>query len=116
MTGLPKPLATDAVQVAHDPVSRSLLVKPAEGAGYVGHLWGRGHEALLADDGSRISNLPSVWASGVRGKPVRDGWLRFTFQHDEAAYKALVGASELGAIVTVDREVGRILAVRFRSR
>jgi len=116
VTGLPKPLATDAVRVAHDAVSRSLLVKPAKGAGYVAHLWRRGPEAMLADDGRRMPSLPSVWASGVRGEPVRDGWLRFTFRHDEAAYKALVGASELGAIVTVDREAGRILAVRFRSR
>jgi len=41
--------------------------------------------------------------------------MRFTFR-DDAAYRELAGASELGAIVTVVREAGRILGGRFRRR
>jgi hypothetical protein len=47
---------------------------------------------------------------------VRDGWLRFTFRHDEAAYKELAAAADRGAIVTVDKSTGLILGVRFRGR
>ena len=65
--------------------------------------------------------IQTVYASGggryqvARGEPVRDGWLRFSFR-DDAAYKDLASAPELAAIVTVDREAGRILGVRFLGR
>ena len=120
MTGVPKPLATSAVQVAHDPVTRALMVRPAPGAGWAGSLWRKGHAAWTAAVKSgRYSEAPSVYASGAgregpRGEPVRDGWLRFTIR-DERAYQELTSAPDLRAIVTVDRETAQILGVRFRS-
>jgi hypothetical protein len=42
---------------------------------------------------------------------VRDGWLRF--QLSDADYRKLVNTPDLSAIVTVDREAGRILGVKF---
>jgi hypothetical protein len=44
---------------------------------------------------------------------VRDGWLRFKLS--DADYLQLASES-LAAIVTVDREAGRILGVKFRGR
>jgi hypothetical protein len=81
-------------------------VKPAQAVGYASLLWRQGHRAL------------TVWASGAgryeiaRGEPVRDGWLRFKLS--DADYRQLAGES-LSAIVTVDREAGRILGVKFRG-
>ena len=97
MTRLPIPLAGDGV-VTHNPVSRSLLVK-AKAGDRVWPLWRRGHQALLSDSGS-FYGPPSVYACGAgryqvaRGEPVRDGWLRFAFRHDEAAYKELAAAAD----------------------
>ena len=50
----------------------------------------------------------------AKGEPVRDGWLRF--QLSDADYRKLAATPDLGAIVTVDRQAGRILGVRFRGR
>src|SRR5215217_9759639 len=97
------------------------MVRPAPGAGWAGSLWRKGHAAWTAAVKSgRYSEAPSVYASGAgregpRGEPVRDGWLRFTIR-DERAYQELTSAPELGAIVTVDKDSGRILAVRFLGR
>jgi hypothetical protein len=119
MTGkLPQPLATAAVRVAHDPVTRSLFVKPAPDAGYAGFLFGEGHRALTAaQEAGRV--VDSVWGSGsgrdIPGEPVRDGWLRFKFYGDDPAYKKLANTPDLGAIVVVDRGTRRILRVRFRG-
>jgi hypothetical protein len=69
-------------------------------------LWRRGHaEMLAAEESGRYPSAPTVYASGVgrtsvRGEPVRDGWLRFTFRDGDAAYPMLASAPELGAIVT----------------
>jgi hypothetical protein len=50
----------------------------------------------------------------ARGELVRDGWLRF--QSSDADYRKLVNTPDLWAIVTVDREAGRILGVKFLGR
>jgi len=116
---LPKPLAGDGV-VTHDPVTRSLLVKAKTGDP-VWPLWRQGHQALLDGNRSgRYSGVPTVYASGAgrrdaaAGEAVGDGWLRFKI-HDDAAYRELANALDLSAIVTVDKQAGRILAVRFRQ-
>jgi len=118
MATLPKPFAGDC-QVAHDPVSASLLVKPVKGAGYAGLLWREGHAALMAaeEDGHYPSS--TVWGSAgggrdIAGEPVLDGWLRFKFRDDDPAYKKLASTPDLGAIVVVDRATRRILRVRFQ--
>lgn len=49
-----------------------------------------------------------------RGEPVQDGWLRFKV--NDQVYRELTTVMNLGAIVTVDREAGRILGVRFLNR
>jgi hypothetical protein len=62
----------------------------------------------------------SVWGHApgrrdiARGEPVRDGWLRFKV--DDATYRQLAGGDGLAAIVTVDRQAGQILSVRFLGR
>jgi hypothetical protein len=109
---LPQPLAVDG-QVTHDPTTRSLLVK-ASGVGAT--YWRRGHAAMLkAEEAGRYS--ATVWAHApgrreiARGEPVRDGWLKFRV--DDSTYRQLAGAPDLSAIVTVDRQAGQILGVRF---
>jgi hypothetical protein len=100
-----------------DPVSQSLLVK-AKG-GYAANLWRKGHAAMMEEADGRYG-APVVWAHGAgrreiaRGEPVRGGWLRF--QLSDADYRKLVNTPDLSAIVTVDREAGRILGVKFRGR
>jgi hypothetical protein len=114
---VPKPLACDS-QVTFDPATRSLLVK-ASGVGAI--YWRRGHAKLVAagESGSYYEATPTVWAHApgrrdiARGEAVRDGWLRFKV--DDATYRQLAG-SDLSAIVTVDREAGQILGVRFKRR
>lgn len=50
MTQLPQPLSVTG-RVTHDPVTRSLLAKPAEsGLGWL--IWQQGHRAMMQDDGS----------------------------------------------------------------
>lgn len=116
---VPQPMAVDG-QVAHDPTSRSLLVKAK--AGYSVFFWRRGHQAMLAAiESGRYYDAPTVWVHSARhreiarGVPEQDAWLRFRFRHDDPAYEELAAASTLGAIVTVDR-AGAILGVRFRNR
>jgi hypothetical protein len=76
---------------------------------------------VAAEEAGRYG-APSVWAHSAgrreiaRGEPVRDGWLRFGFRADDPVYRELVNGPALGAIVTVDREAGHILGVRFRSQ
>jgi hypothetical protein len=73
---------------------------------------------MLAEESGRYG-ARSVWAHApgrrdiARGEPLRDGWLRFKV--DDATYRQLAGEG-LSAIVTVDREAGHILGVRFRGR
>ena len=112
---VPQPLACDG-QVTFDPATRSLLVK-ASGVGAI--YWRRGHAKLVAAQapGSFEDYLrapPDVVAHGARGEPVRDGWLRFKV--DDATYREVAGAPDLGAIVTVDQAAGQIMNVRFRRR
>jgi hypothetical protein len=63
-----------------------------------------------------VSGPPAVYARVAgrgevgRGEPVRDGWLRF--QVDDADYRALAREG-VSAIITVDKQVGHILSVRF---
>lgn len=110
---LPDPLAGDGV-VTYDPVSRSLLVKAKPGD-RVWPLWQRGHRAWVAAvQSGRYLEAPAVYASGARGEAVRDGWVRFTLR-DDAAYRELVSAPALSAIVTVDRKSSAILSVKFRT-
>jgi hypothetical protein len=111
---LPQPLSVTG-QVTFDPVTRSLLAKPAEtGLGWL--IWQRGHRALMEDAGG-VNGPQPVFARvagkgdiGRRGQPVRDQWLRF--QLDDADYRALAREG-VSAICTVDRQSGNILAVRF---
>ena len=48
------------------------------------------------------------------GEPVRDGWLRFKLS--DADYRQLSSTPDLAAIVTVDRQAGQILGVKFLGR
>jgi hypothetical protein len=111
---LPQPLSVTG-QVTFDPVTRSLLAKPAE-AGLGSLLWRRGHEALMQNDGSIGGPSPVFARLGGRdvgrGEAVRDQWLRF--QLGDADYRQLAGEG-LSAIATVDRRTGHILGVRFLS-
>ena len=98
------------------------MVKPAE-PGYAVHLFRLGHRALTeAEEAGGRRGAPTVWASGAgryeiaRGAPVRDGWLRFTFRHGDAAYKELASMSGLAAIATVDCATGRIMGAKFLGR
>jgi len=113
---VPAPLACDG-ETAHDPVSRSVLVKVS---GFGASFWRRGHAALLAAEESGrywdardvVAHAPGRREIG-RGEPVDGGWLRFTLSDSD--YRQLAGEG-LSAIVTVDKEAGRILGVKFRNR
>jgi hypothetical protein len=115
---VPAPLACDG-ETAHDPVSRSVLVKVS---GFGASFWRRGHRAMVeADESGRYWDARTVWAHSAgrreiaRGEPVRDGWLRFKLS--DADYRQLAGMPDLSAIATVDRATGRIMGVKFaRSR
>jgi hypothetical protein len=116
VAAVPAPLAVDGV-VTHDPASRSLSVKVS---GLGATFWRRGHAALLAaEEAGRYYAAATVWAHGAgrreiaRGEPVRDGWLRFKLS--DADYRKLAGDG-LSAIVSVDREAGQILGVKFLGR
>jgi hypothetical protein len=99
--------------MTHSPTYRPSLTCPFTRLSLRGWLWRRGHAAWVAAvQSGRYLDAPTVYASGARGEPVRDGWLRFTFR-DNAAYRELVSAPALSAIVTVDRTSSAILGVRF---
>jgi hypothetical protein len=72
-----------------------------------------------AEETGRYWGAPAVSAHApgrrnlARGEPVRDGWLRF--QLSDADYRQLAG-EDLGGIVTVDRQAGQILGVKFLGR
>jgi hypothetical protein len=111
---VPAPLACDGV-TAHDPVSRSVLVKVS---GFGASFWRRGHQRMVElVEAGRYWDVPTVYASAAgrgevaRGEAVRDGWLRFKLS--DADYRQLVGR---GVIVTVDTGSSAILGVRFRNR
>ena len=89
MTGsLTKPLAARG-EVAVDPVERTLMVKPAKGAGWAGLLWRRGHQQMVEQAGS--FGEPVVMAHGVgRGTAEMDGWLRF--RPDPATFRRLTAS------------------------
>ena len=114
---VPQPLACDGV-TTHDPTTRSVLVKVS---GFGASFWRRGHRAMVAaEEAGRYWCAPPVYAHApgrreiAKGEPVRDGWLRF--QLSDADYRKLAATPDLGAIVAVDRQAGRILGVRFRGR
>jgi hypothetical protein len=110
---LPQPLSVTG-QVTFDPVTQSLLTKPAE-TGLGSLLWRQGYQAMMRDDGS-FGGPPAVYARVAgrgdvgRGEAVRDQWLRF--QLDDPVYRQLAREG-VSAICTVDRQTGNILAVRF---
>jgi hypothetical protein len=117
VAAVPAPLACDA-QVTYDPATRSMSVKVS---GVGSSFWRRGHAAMMAaEEAGRYYSAPTVWAHGAgrreiaRGEPVRDGWLRFKLS--DADYRRLSSAPDLAAVVTVDRQAGRILGVRFLGR
>jgi hypothetical protein len=111
---LPQPLSTTG-QVTFDPVTRSVLVRPAE-PGLAWLIWRQGHQAMLDDAGSFNGPRPVYARLGNRdvgrGEAVRDGWLRFQLDND-ADYQHLARQEGVHAILTVDKRVGTILAVRF---
>ena len=113
---LPQPLAADG-QVSVDPVSRPLLVKPAQ-SGHASLLWRQGHAAMVQAEGT--IGEPVMFASAPgrpnvgRGEPITDGWLRFKLSR--ADYRKLAGEPNLSAIVVVDRQAGQILGVKFLGR
>jgi hypothetical protein len=113
---VPAPLACDG-ETAHDPVSRSLLVKVS---GVGASFWRRGHAAMMQAEEAGHYGPRSVWAHApgrrdiARGEPVRDGWLRFKLS--DADYRQLSRTPDLAAIVTVDRQAGQILGVKFLGR
>jgi predicted pyridoxine 5'-phosphate oxidase superfamily flavin-nucleotide-binding protein len=47
---------------------------------------------------------------------VATGTARTTLKSEEPDYRKLVNTPDLAAIVTVDKDAGRILGVRFRNR
>lgn len=109
---LPQPLSATG-EVTFDPVTRSLLARPAE-TGLAWLIWQQGHQAMIRDDGS-ISGPRAVYArlghrDVGRGEAVRDQWLRF--QLNDADYRMLAREG-VHAICTVDRQTGNILGVRF---
>lgn len=116
MAAVPAPLACDG-QVTFDPATRSLSVKVS---GFGGTFWRRGHAALMAAEEASRYGPRSVWAHApgrrdiARGEPVRDGWLRFKLS--DADYRQLSRTPDLAAIVTIDRQAGQILGVKFLGR
>jgi len=91
MATLPWPLATDSVQVAHDPVTRSLLVRPARGAGYAGVLWREGYAALTADGTGRV--VERVWGSAGGGRDIAgDLWVAIGCGSDSALMTRFTGS------------------------
>jgi hypothetical protein len=59
----------------------------------------------------RFGSIARVGRRDVgRGEAVRDGWLRF--QLDDADYRQLAREG-VSAIITVDKQVGTILSIRF---
>lgn len=114
---VPAPLACDG-ETAHDPVSRSLLVKVS---GFGASFWRRGHAAMaVAEEAGRYGGAPSVYAHApdrreiARGEPVQDGWLRFQLR--DADYRQLAGDPDVHAIAVVDRKTSRIMGVKFLGR
>jgi hypothetical protein len=108
-------------QVGFDPMTRSLLVKPANSEGYARSLWSTAHREMVeAEETGRYYGAPTVWAHVAgrreiaRGEAVRDGWLRFKLS--AADYRQLAGMPGLSAIATVDRATGRIMGVKFLGR
>jgi hypothetical protein len=111
---VPQPMAVDG-ETTHDPVSKSVLVQVS---GFGATFWRRGHAAMAAaEEAGRYWAAPTVYAHApgrrevAPGEPVRHGWLRF--QLSDADYRRLAGAPGLAAIVTVDRQAGQILSVKF---
>jgi hypothetical protein len=76
-----------------------------------------GSSGFLEEAGRYAS---TVWAHApgrrdlARGEPVRDGWLRFKL--NAADYRRLSSTPGLAALVTVDRQAGQILGVKFLNR
>ena len=118
---LPDPVAFAAV-VVNDPVSRTLIVRPAGKGGYGAVLWRQAHRELVED--LRISAIFGYTAPGVpahtpsrrdvaRGVHALDGSLQFHFPLRDPAYAELVG-KPISAIVVLDRATKSILSVKFR--
>ena len=113
---LPTPMAVDGV-TTHDPAMRSVSVKVV---GVGASFWRRGHRAMVEAVEAGRWDAPTVRASRggrgdlAKGEPVRDGWLGFKLSDTD--YRRLAGAPDLSAIVTVDREAGQILGVKFLGR
>jgi hypothetical protein len=89
-------------------------------SGFGASFWRRGHAALMQSDEAGRYGPPAVYANApgrrdvARGEPVRDGWLRFNLSDTD--YRKLVNSPALSAIVTVDRQDGHIMGVRFLGR
>jgi hypothetical protein len=109
-TQVPQPLSATG-KVTFDPVTRSVLVKPAQ-PGLASVIWRLGHLAMMND----AYGPPAIYArlgnrEVGRGEAVRDGWLRFQLANDD--YQHLAHQVGVHSILTVDRQTGAILAVRF---
>ena len=115
MTALPRPLAADAL-VAVDAAEWSLFVAPNPTDGYASLLRRQGIRALAE------GRAGDVWAYVghdhrlARGAVEDDGTLRFQWDYGDSVFRALAARPNLRAVVTVDREAGRILGVRFLGR
>jgi hypothetical protein len=120
---LPTPLAVDGV-VAIDTPSRTLAVRLSESAGgYEQHLWREAHGALSREQDSGWRGATStVWCSAPGQRNIMAAtagdfqMLLARFRPGESAYTELVGRPRLYAIVTMDRELARFLAVKFLHR
>jgi hypothetical protein len=112
---LPNPRAVDGAVVL-DVATRTATVMPAE-TGFPAMLWRRGIEKMMRGG----YGAPTVWAHGLGhpqiapGQP-EGGALKFTFHKGDPAWAELLGTPRLSAIITVDREAGQILGVKFRGR
>jgi hypothetical protein len=109
---LPQPLTATA-ELTHDPVTQSLLVRPAE-RGLAWLIWQHGHSAMVQATGSINDPRPvfARWGSRdvAKGEAVRDGWLRFELP---AADYRVLAREGVQALFTVDRQSGALLSVRF---
>jgi hypothetical protein len=90
-----------------------VLVKPAQ-PGLAWLIWRQGHQAMM--ENASVYGPRTVYArmgnrDVGRGEAVRDGWLRFQLAIDD--YQRLARQEGVHAILTVDKQVGVILAVRF---
>jgi hypothetical protein len=119
---IPRPIAVDGV-VTNDVLARTLVVRRPESlSGYQLLLWREAHGALARAEEIGWANHHIVWASGAgqfdvaHALPGDNLTFLFHFPVGNDAYRALVSKPFLAAIVTIDADTHRFMAVRFVHR